>query len=279
MFPLVVSARFEEALDELRRAQSDPIRCRCIISADIGGVLCMTRQYERAITQCTDSLRLDPHFARAHVYLGWARAALGRGDAAVIALETAARLDRSPWTRAWLGHAYGRAGRIAEARDVIRQVQELAGDSPGELPLRRRRVRGPRRGRRGRLVVRAGHRRSVVLGGQSRRSARTGRPARRPAVPRAARPDPRNRATLVDDEPAGLTPGSEHSISRVRQRRRRGLTRWRGIFDDIQRMVRHAVRALGRTPGATGTALATLALCLGVNLTIFAVVGTGRRCG
>jgi len=36
--------------------------------------------------------------------------------------------------------------------------------------------------------------------------------------------------------------------------------------------LRYALRQLGRTPGFTATAIATLALCLGANLTIFAVV-------
>jgi putative ABC transport system permease protein len=38
------------------------------------------------------------------------------------------------------------------------------------------------------------------------------------------------------------------------------------------RRIRHAFRQLGRTPGFTATALATLALCLGANFAIFAVV-------
>ena len=36
--------------------------------------------------------------------------------------------------------------------------------------------------------------------------------------------------------------------------------------------IRHTLRQLGRTPGFTATAVATLALCLGANITIFAVV-------
>ena len=36
--------------------------------------------------------------------------------------------------------------------------------------------------------------------------------------------------------------------------------------------IRYAIRQLGRTPGFTATAIATLALCLGANFAIFAVV-------
>ena len=44
------------------------------------------------------------------------------------------------------------------------------------------------------------------------------------------------------------------------------------LFDDLRRELAYAARLLRKTPGITATALATLALCLGANLTIFAVV-------
>src|SRR5580704_15607093 len=44
------------------------------------------------------------------------------------------------------------------------------------------------------------------------------------------------------------------------------------VFDELLRQLRHAYRLLLKTPKFTATALATLAICLGANLTIFAVV-------
>ena len=43
-------------------------------------------------------------------------------------------------------------------------------------------------------------------------------------------------------------------------------------FDELVRQLRHATRLLRKTPGFTAAALVTLAVCLGANLTIFAVV-------
>ncbi len=44
------------------------------------------------------------------------------------------------------------------------------------------------------------------------------------------------------------------------------------LFDHLRRQLRHAGRTLGKSPRFTATALLTLAVCLGANLTIFAVV-------
>jgi predicted permease len=51
-------------------------------------------------------------------------------------------------------------------------------------------------------------------------------------------------------------------------RRARGL--W--LFDELFREMRHAARVLRNTPGFTATALLTLTLCIGANLTIFAAI-------
>ncbi len=48
--------------------------------------------------------------------------------------------------------------------------------------------------------------------------------------------------------------------------------RWLHPFDELVRQTRHAARLLRKSPGFTITALLTLAVCLGANLTIFAVI-------
>src|SRR6266550_9325440 len=44
------------------------------------------------------------------------------------------------------------------------------------------------------------------------------------------------------------------------------------LFDEFRRELSYAARLLRKTPGFTATALLTLAVCLGANLTIFAVI-------
>ena len=44
------------------------------------------------------------------------------------------------------------------------------------------------------------------------------------------------------------------------------------LFDELRRQLSYAARLLRKTPGFTATALLTLAVCIGANLTIFAVI-------
>jgi predicted permease len=46
------------------------------------------------------------------------------------------------------------------------------------------------------------------------------------------------------------------------------------LFDELGRQLRYAYRMLRKTPGFTITALLTLAVCLGANLTIFAIINS-----
>ncbi len=125
MLCLVVQGRFDQALDELRAAQTlDPLAL--IVSSDVAVVHYCRRDAARALDQCRQVQRLDPTFARAHVYAGWVHAFVGALDEAVEEFEAARRFDDSPWTTGWLGYGYGRAGRVQEAGQVLGELRELA---------------------------------------------------------------------------------------------------------------------------------------------------------
>src|ERR1700738_3838313 len=44
------------------------------------------------------------------------------------------------------------------------------------------------------------------------------------------------------------------------------------LFDELRRQLSYAARLLRKSPGFTATTLLTIAVCLGANLTIFAVI-------
>ncbi|HEV3300412.1 MAG TPA: ABC transporter permease [Planctomycetaceae bacterium] len=74
---------------------------------------------------------------------------------------------------------------------------------------------------------------------------------------------------------------SPEKAARLAQRELGSLTNIKGdcreafgvhLFDEFRRELSYAVRLLRKTPGFTATALLTLAVCFGANLTIFAVI-------
>ena len=77
---------------------------------------------------------------------------------------------------------------------------------------------------------------------------------------------------------AGMSP---EKAARLAQKELGSLTNVKGdcreafgvhLFDEFRRELSYAARLLRKTPGFTATALLTLAVCLGANLTIFAVI-------
>src|ERR1700723_600957 len=79
---------------------------------------------------------------------------------------------------------------------------------------------------------------------------------------------------------SGLSPAEASRRARIefggRNSIERGCRQARGLhmFDELGRQLRFAYRLLRKTPGFTITALLTLAVCLGANLTIFAVINS-----
>jgi len=84
-------------------------------------------RYAEAAPLLRQHLRSAPHDAAAWVWLGASHYAAGEVRPAIWAFESAALLDPSPEILLWLGAAYARGGRIAEAEQVLQRVQRAAG--------------------------------------------------------------------------------------------------------------------------------------------------------
>jgi tetratricopeptide (TPR) repeat protein len=91
-------------------------------------ILHLARRYDEALAQARRAIELDPDFMFAYDRLHWAYHGLGRYHEAVNAAERAAELSGATdmRRRAFLAHAYGFAGRRAEARVVLDELLSSA---------------------------------------------------------------------------------------------------------------------------------------------------------
>jgi eukaryotic-like serine/threonine-protein kinase len=116
--------RYDEAIAMVKRAQElDPIAH----PLDLASVLLRAGRYDEAVRAAKPVIELDPHYARGHATLGWAYVKKGMTDEGLVELEKAVAL--SPGDSIWLGQlgqAYAMVGKVAESREVLRQLEELA---------------------------------------------------------------------------------------------------------------------------------------------------------
>ena len=116
--------RHDEALALLKRAQElDPLAHRL----DLATELLRAGRYEEALRSARLGSDLDPQYARGHATLGWAYLKKGMCDEGLAELEQAVTL--APGNTNWLGQlgqAYGLAGELAKARDVLQQLEVLS---------------------------------------------------------------------------------------------------------------------------------------------------------
>jgi eukaryotic-like serine/threonine-protein kinase len=118
--------RTAESLVESRRAlECDPLGL--VLNMHMGWHLLYSREYEKAIEQCSKTLELDPTFILAHVFLGQAHEQLGAFPSAIAAFEKAVALSqRHPVYLADLGHGFAVAGRRADALRILDELQEIS---------------------------------------------------------------------------------------------------------------------------------------------------------
>jgi eukaryotic-like serine/threonine-protein kinase len=122
---LAALGRHAEAIAAMRRAiDLDPLSL--IIQCTLGrhGYY-FARRYDEAAAQLRKVLELDDQFWVAHFWLAVVYSQLGRLEEALGHLETARRLDGNLEIVMFLGYVHGRAGRAAEARQVLDELDQL----------------------------------------------------------------------------------------------------------------------------------------------------------
>jgi eukaryotic-like serine/threonine-protein kinase len=116
--------RWDEALALVTRAQElDPLMHR----ADVATTLLRAGRYPEALEAALRCVEYEPDFARGRSTLGWAYLKSGMPEQGVAELERAAALaPENVMYRAQLGQAYAIAGKTADAREMLRQLEQLS---------------------------------------------------------------------------------------------------------------------------------------------------------
>jgi tetratricopeptide (TPR) repeat protein len=117
---LAAHGRINDAVAEARRAHElDPLQP--VLSAAIGWTLYFGDRYREAIDALRTTLEVHPTFGVASGMLGQVLVEVGEFDSGISHLAESAKTF--PPARAALGYAYGIAGRVAEAREKLAEVQ------------------------------------------------------------------------------------------------------------------------------------------------------------
>jgi len=119
---LVALGRADDALTELRIAQQlDPLSNT--IASNTAWALYIAGRLDEAEAQIRQVLARDPNFARAHLVLGEIYLERGKYDLAIASFQNSRQLAGDPLTDMAIGHAYGVAGRSAEAKKVAAELE------------------------------------------------------------------------------------------------------------------------------------------------------------
>ncbi|MBI4539589.1 MAG: hypothetical protein HY704_08805 [Gemmatimonadetes bacterium] len=118
---LIVLDRLDEAEAELGLAREvDPLSFGLNLAE--GALALAHGKADAALERARSLLELDPGFANAHWLEGIAHELLGRKHEAVAALERAERLGRGAVFKGCLAHALAGAGRLDDARRLLREL-------------------------------------------------------------------------------------------------------------------------------------------------------------
>ncbi|UCG88377.1 MAG: protein kinase, partial [Gemmatimonadota bacterium] len=123
---LAAQGRFDEAIAAQRRGQElDPLTP--VRTSDLAASLLRAGRYDEALLEAKRVLQLEPHFPLGHATLGWAYFKKEMYDDGLAELERALTLSpKDTVLLGQLGQARAMAGRNEEARDTLRQLEELS---------------------------------------------------------------------------------------------------------------------------------------------------------
>lgn len=118
--------RFDEAIHEATEALSrDPMSA--LLNAGLAFVLLLAREYDRCIKQAFTAMEVDPTMTLCYMVLGTAYEQKGQHAAAVETYEKGIALGGMlTFQKSFIGHIYGKSGDGAKAREVLRELEELA---------------------------------------------------------------------------------------------------------------------------------------------------------
>lgn len=130
--------RFDEAIEEIRRAQSlDPLSL--IINSNVASALFHAGRFAEAEAQAKRCLEMNDRFAPAYWILGRLKLQMGATGEALAYFEKGVEVsDRDPAYLCSLAHAYGVSGRSAESVALLHEVERIAKEryvAPMDLAL------------------------------------------------------------------------------------------------------------------------------------------------
>jgi DNA-binding winged helix-turn-helix (wHTH) protein/TolB-like protein/Tfp pilus assembly protein PilF len=124
---LIKMGRFDEAIAMRKLARDLAAPSAFAVIANVFTPYYYARQYDEAIKYCQKALELNPRFPRCHLWIGQAYVQMGKHEAAIAEIKQAITFSGGhPIHTAALGHAYAVAGKRAEARKVIAELETLA---------------------------------------------------------------------------------------------------------------------------------------------------------
>ena len=118
--------KYDAGIAEVQKALAiEPLSL--VINDDLGLCYYYARRYDQALAQYNKTLELDQTFSITHIWMGMTLVKLKRYDEAIEHFRLGVQYTQgSQGSLALLTYGYGMAGRLPEARETLRKLQELA---------------------------------------------------------------------------------------------------------------------------------------------------------